>query len=118
MRGVAAAIASSGTEVFAYTKLPGMVFWSGIQPRKPRGWENTRIWQAGITTPAIHRIEQNGFGEFLLSRVKYIAEANLSERQQNQLQQALQKDPERSRNSHSAHVFLTELDWKIRQRRP
>ncbi|HVB22675.1 MAG TPA: hypothetical protein VNG51_12075 [Ktedonobacteraceae bacterium] len=37
LRAIDATIASTSKEVFAYTKLPGIVFWSGIDPERPKG---------------------------------------------------------------------------------
>lgn len=116
LRGIDATIAYSSKEVYAYTKLPGIVFWSGIYPNRPKGWQNTQIKQSGVTTTNTHRIEANGFAEFLMGRIEIAAQGQLSERQQRQINQTILKDPERFIKSHSMEVFSAEQIWKSWQK--
>ena len=116
LRGIDATIASSSKEVAAYTKLPGIIFWSGIYPDRPKGWQNTQIRRSGVMDTSTHRIEANGFGEFLMSRVEIVAQTQLSEKQQEKLNQSVVKNPERFLKSSSMQVGLAEQYWKNRQR--
>lgn len=112
LRGIDATIAYTSKEVYAYTKLPGIVFWSGIHPDRPKGWQNTQIRRSGVTETHTHKIEANGFGEFLMERAKIVAQAQVSERQQEQISQTILKNRERFTKSRSMQVFEAEQFWK------
>jgi hypothetical protein len=111
LRGVDATIAYASKEVYAYTKFPGIVFWSGIKPAQPKGWENTRIRSKGTINTHTQRIEANGFAEFLIGRVDIAAKARPSENQQEKISQALLKDQERFIKSCSMQVLQAEVIW-------
>lgn len=111
LRSIDATVAYASKEVYAYTKLPGIVFWSGIYPDQPKGWQNTRIRRSGnIQTQ--QTIEDNGFVEFLMGRTQILAKTQLSERQQEKINQTIAKNPARFIHSESAQIFQTEQFWK------
>lgn len=113
LRGIDSTIVFSSKDVFAYTKLPGVIFWSGIQPSKPEGWEKTLISRSGIIeTP--QGVAQPGFGDFLLDRAKITLRlmSNMSERQRERIGWSALKDPERAIASRSFEVYLAEKFWQ------
>ena len=116
LRGIDATIAYTSKDVYAYTKLPGIVFWSGIHPDRPKGWQNTQIRRSGVTNTHTHRVEANGFGEFLMGRVEIVAQTQVSERQQEQISQTVLKNRERFMQSSSMDVFRAEQFWKSQQK--
>ncbi len=92
-------------EAYAYTKLPGIVFWSGIQPPEPRGWSNTRIFQEGeITFP--RQVSDPRFRGFFLSHAQEVAKMSaMSTRQQEKIKGALPRNRQRVLASHSLGLY-------------
>lgn len=119
LRGIDSTIVSSSKKVFAYTKLPGLIFWTAIQPPKPEGWEKTQIFRSGIIgTP--QSITQPEFGPFLLDRIKItdkILMSDISERQMKQIEQCALKNPEKVIASRSFEVHLAERFWQERKKK-
>ncbi len=116
LRGVDSTIVYSSKEVFVYTKLPGFIFWSAIQPPKAVGWKNTMISESGIIEPPQY-ISQQGFGDFLLERaaVGLKLKKNLSEKQREQIIKSVLKNPEKTINSEGFKVVL--IDKYLRNRK-
>lgn len=117
LRGIDSTIVSSSKEAFAYTKLPGLIFWSGIQPPKPEGWKKTLISRTGIIESP-QSVEEPGFGDFLLDRAKIALRlmSSISESQQERIGQAIFEDPERAIASGSFEVYLAERFWQERKK--
>lgn len=112
MRSFDSTIAHSSKQVLAYTKLPSLIFWSGIEPPKVEGWENSLISREGtMKTP--QRVVQPGFGEFLFNRAKIAMEemSKVSQRQHNRIMQAALKDPERTFAPRPFEVYLADKFW-------
>ena len=114
LRGIDAAIPASNAEVFVYAKLPGMVFFSGVRPAQPAGWENTQICLEGTISASDQHVTQGTFGEFLLERVRQAWPCldALSTRQEQKIIEAMTKDRARTRRSQSLQVHLAEWLWK------
>jgi len=102
-------IASSARQAFAYTKLPGFIFWSGIRPPKPEGWDGTRISQRGVIDGR-QRVAQRGFGEFVVDRCKNVTArmSNISDKQHERIVQTALKDPDKAIASLSHRCFLAD----------
>ena len=106
-------IASSPQKVFVYTHFPGFIFWSGVQPPKPEGWEGTLISRSGIIGPPQH-LRQPGFLEFLFDRTKSAMGlmANISERQRGQIGHTFLNNQENMATSKSFEVYSADEAWK------
>jgi hypothetical protein len=107
LRGFDSTIAFSEKEVFAYTKLPGFIFCSGISPPKLKGWNKTLIKKEGIIE-ANQSISQPGFGDFLLNRssLGVKLKKDLSEKQKEIIIKSLLKNPEKSLRSTGFKTYL------------
>ena len=113
LRGIDTTLAYDEAEIYAYSKLPGMVFWCGIEPPERQGWEGTLILDHGsMSTP--QSTEDNEFGNFLHSRVDFAAESikKTSEKQRQQVHQTALKDPTRLKNSQSLQTYIAEEYWR------
>jgi hypothetical protein len=106
MRSVDHAIAASPTQAFAYIKLPGIIFCSGIMPPAPQGWSNTEIKEHGILSPP-QKTAQQSFMDFLLSRLDEV-DFNIGENQMNKIAKSIKEDPKRLEQSESLRVWLAD----------
>jgi len=115
LRSIDSTIAYHPKYVQAYTKLPSMIFWSGILPAKPPGWEGTIIKQTG-TIGMPQRVRQKGFGPFLSDRVREVRShmKGMSDKQRQRITDQVLADPERSVNSKSFEAFRVEQRLKNR----
>jgi hypothetical protein len=110
LRSVDQFIAASSDEAYAYTKLPGLIFWSGIQPPSPEGWQRTLIEAVGsIGSPQF--ISQPGFGPFFLEQAKGFGEvkSKMSERQRRKIHEAFLANRDKALVSQSFEIFLAKL---------
>lgn len=113
LRSIDTTLAYDETEIYVYSKLPGIVFWCGVEPSERRGWEGTLISECGsMGTPQY--TEDDAFGSFLHSRVDMAAKSieKTSEKQREQVHQSALKDPTRLKNSHSLKTFVAEEYWR------
>ena len=113
LRGVDATVVSSSQNVFVYTKLPGLIFWSGVKPAKPEGWEGTLVSRKGVIGTN-QEVSQAGFGDFLVDRVHQGSKLfnKISSRQRERIGQALLENPERSIKSRTFETYLAERLWQ------
>ena len=114
-RGFDSTIVSNGVFIAAYTKLPGIVFFSTIRPIGTTKWKGTRISRQGVLR-INQTVEDERFGDFIASRVKMITtiEAKLSQKQQDQINKSIMDDPERAANSESLNTYLLEKELRKR----
>lgn len=96
LRGIDSTIAFSRSTVFAYTKLPGIIFWTGIHPQKLDGWGNTLILENGVVNLP-QRVDDGNFGKFLLDRARQVGDmmSSISKAQVDKLSVDALKDPKR-----------------------
>lgn len=116
LTAVDSTLASTDEEVWAYTKLPGIAFWSGVHPPHVPGWRGGLIAPKGfISSPQI--VEQGEFGAFLNERVNMTTElfSQTSDTQREKIHQSALQDPERLLNSKSLEVFLADSYWRERR---
>ena len=109
LRTIGAEIASTPTEVFVYTKLPGLIFWSFVEPAHIEGLEGTYIYPRGIiaSSQKLTRVE---LGNFLMDRAKHAdLRVSMSPKQRQKLANAFLKDPELTRSSHSFEVLRYDI---------
>lgn len=113
LRGFDSTIVYNSTQVFSYTKLPGLIFWSSIKPYKLEGWCNTLISKEGVIKPP-QSISQAEFAEYLLDRamIGLRIKEKLSTKQRDQIIKTLLKNPEKTINSNSFKVWLREKSLK------
>lgn len=119
LRAVDTTLPSSSTKVFAYTKLPGIIFWSAIHPPKPAGqYENSLVSKDG-TIQARQRIVDADFPNFLIHRVKTAMEqmAGISPKQLEKMEQSAMMDPARALNSQDFALFVWQTLREKRKRR-
>ena len=117
LRSVDTTLASGSTKVFAFTKLPGIIFWSCICPTKPAGqFENTIVLNgATIRTP--QSIKDTDFAGFLQHRVQTTAELmkGISGRQIRKMEETARKNPDRVLRSQDFSIFLS---GQLRKQKP
>jgi hypothetical protein len=92
--------------IFAYTKLPGIVFWTTIHPFYAEEWQNTLIAKQG--TLQAPQVSATDLGDMVESRVgKMMTDiGSISERQRQQIHRTLENDPLKFKGSTA---------WKILQ---
>ena len=119
LRAVDASIFANKSEVYAYAKLPSMIFFAGIFPRRPSKWKNTRLHERGKIMASNQEVSHSVFVEFYLNRAKQgrALWENMSPKQQEKIEKSISSDPERSINSDSFQVYLAEQYWEKRQKR-
>jgi hypothetical protein len=104
-------LASNSVLISAYTKLPGIIFYSAIRPTKPVGWQGTRIAKKGtITSHQVGGSER--FGAFIGGRVKVVADINISEKQRERINTDMMIDPDRTALSDSFQTHLLEQELR------
>jgi hypothetical protein len=113
LRGVDGTIVSGGQVVYAFTKLPGMVFWTGIEPPTIDGWENTKIERAGIIGPN-QRVDDGVFLEFFLDRAAMTSGmmAAMSDTQQDRIAESLRQNPDRVAKSQTIEAIRADERWR------
>jgi len=116
LRGVDGTLPFSQEQITAYAKLPGLLFWSGIQPAALSGWSRTLIETSGVMAPP-QTIQDGAFAGFLLHRVEQATElmTGMSERQRAEIAQRIMADPERLRDSPVWRVIEAEEYWRQRR---
>lgn len=118
LRCVDATIVKSSKSIFVYTKLPGMIFWTGVQPADIPGWHGTRILQQGNISRG-QTVDQPGWGEWLVKRVEEINGymSGMSDRQAQRIEQRLMSDPDRALRSNTYKAVEADNYWDKRQGR-
>lgn len=108
LRGVDGTLPASAGQVWVYTKLPGMIFWSGVNPPATKGWHNTTIGEGGVIGLP-QRMDQPGVADFF-TRIQIAAQASaaLSEKQRKRIRETIQRDPARFASSPAAGVLAAE----------
>lgn len=111
LRSVDATFPTNNTELAVYTKLPGMIFFSSVHPKKLVGWENTKILDSGIIGTSRQGVTNPRFGAFLLHRACRVIESfdKLSDRQDRKITESIKRNPARALASRSFQVRLMEL---------
>lgn len=92
LRSIDVTIASNGNSTsFIYTKLPGIIINSHITPTNMKGWHNTLINKEGtITFPQLCEVE--GYGDFLGSRIKESRNYDISDNQQQKIEDSFKNN--------------------------
>lgn len=118
LRGIDATVPASSKEVAVYVKLPGIIFVSGVHPKKPDGWMNTKINFHGLISASNQVVDSTWLGEFLLDRVQQSTKLmdSTSMKQNLKIVDSILKDPKRSLGSSSYFVHLVENYWKRTQK--
>jgi hypothetical protein len=111
LRSVDATLPASDTELAVYTKLPGMIFFSSVHPKRLVGWNNTMILSSGILLSSRQTVTNSHFAEFLLKRASRVVKSfdKLSDRQDAKITESMKKDTARTLGSRSFQVHLIEL---------
>lgn len=110
LRAVDLAVALEQSSTAVYLKLPGLVFWSCIDPASPAGWTGTQINRRGqIHTP--QQVTNLDLGTYMMRRFGqvYLRRQALSPRQQQVVDETVAKNPDRHLQSESFRM------WKERQ---
>lgn len=102
------AIAYSSESIFAYTKLPGIAFWSTIYPIEATGWMNTQILERG--TMQDKQVAPHLFSDFIQGRIKLLttSRANMSERERERIRQAILSNLDGVANSKVFQILLAD----------
>jgi len=114
LRSIDATLPANSSEVAVYTKLPCIVFFSGVQPSKLTGWKSTQIFQRGTIETASQEVRNIRFGEFLKYRVIEAGRASsaMSEKQEKIVSTTMLKDPDRTIKSRSFEVNFIDWYWE------
>lgn len=115
MRSADATLVCGHRLVASYVKLPGMVFWSAIQPPHAAGWENTLITHQGAI--ALPQTVDTNVLQFLLQRASLIqsSRAALSGKQVDVMARSMWADEHRTTHSQSFQTYLAERTLQERQ---
>ncbi len=118
LRSVDIEIAHTSTEVFVYTKLPGLIFWCFIEPPHSAGLEGTRIYHQG-TIELPQRLTRLELGNFIMDRAKFVNQMPIlmSSKQHQKVVNDLLKDPEHTRASHTFEVIQHDIFRKSNKRK-
>jgi hypothetical protein len=92
-----------------------MVFFSGVHPKTPVGWKNTRVFQRGEISASLQEITDPLFGDFFLDRAQQAMRLGISERQERKIIEKVRQNSMRSLQSQSFQVYLAEEYWKKRR---
>jgi hypothetical protein len=111
LRSVDATLPASDAELAVYTKLPGMIFFSSVHPKRLVGWEKTMISSSGAISSSRQRVTHSRFGDFLLHRAGRVIGSfdKLSDRQDRKIAESMGKDIARTLKSNSFQVYFMEL---------
>ncbi|MBN2102093.1 MAG: hypothetical protein JW716_04450 [Candidatus Aenigmarchaeota archaeon] len=116
MRSVDATIASNSERIFIYSKFPGIIIISLIQPQSSERNDGSKIaFKGKINLPCTYYFE-NGLYEFLISRASIIDNKPLSGRSLQKVVSDMLKNPDRVLNSKSYQAFLETQSWKMKKR--
>lgn len=116
LRAIDAEIVNTSTEVFVYTKLPGLIFWSFVKPAHTQGLEGTRIYPRGIIA-TYQKVASLELGNFLKDRAKHAdLRVSMSPKQRQKLANAFLKDPQHTRSSHSFEVLRYDISGSRNKR--
>lgn len=100
--------------VYMYFLIPGMLFFSSIQPTKLRSCKGTLIGKKGEFRPA-QVLGEGEIGSFLISRAEAISAANVSEKQheimKNDLSKVLAKEKDISKLRKKAESIIADGHW-------
>jgi hypothetical protein len=112
LRSVDATIVCSSLSLFVYTKLPGMIFWTGVCPAAVPGWSQTQILQRG-NIDRKQTVNQPGWGEWLVGRVEQVngLMSGMSERQAARIEEKLRNDPQRTLASNTYEAVQADNYW-------
>lgn len=96
---------SGQTHFGTYVKIPGIVFMSSIEPQRRPGWDGAEITVAGtLGNPVEYR--DSDFWNFYKRRAERVSGmVVLSPRQEEKIQQALLRNPERALASKTAEAI-------------
>jgi hypothetical protein len=103
--------------IYAYSKLPHMFFWSGIDPVRPEGLRGTLIKKKGkIGLNQI--IKSQDFTHFIAGRVREVRGymAGMSDKQKEKIAKMTLADLDKTINSKSFQAFLAEQAYRQSQR--
>jgi hypothetical protein len=98
-----------GGRIFAYTKLPWMVFVTSIHPHRLEGWNKTLIERRGKISPP-QEIVDGIFGRLLIDRAELALDHKLPKWRQEALLRSTQKNPQRWLESDSLELYIAEKD--------
>lgn len=113
LRTVDGTTAYSSEVVFVYSKLPGVIIVSHIQPENMKGWSRTRVSNKGnLKIPQAISVE--GFGDFLNHRIRETNRltSEMSELQRQKIGQNVKNDLEKLHNSKSFEAIQADLFLK------
>ena len=98
----------SAVRAGTYIKLPGMVFWTYVNPPDPGGWRGTRIGKRGTMRSARQHVSDGLFGQFLVDRAEevFVRAKGLSARQRLKIESSITQNPDRAANSLSFAAYL------------
>jgi hypothetical protein len=114
LRATDLTIPANDYNVFVYVKLPSMVFLSGVFPKQPVGWKNTRIFESGQIGTSNQVVSDEIFGEFFLDRALQGAKLmnHMSDKQKKKITDDIASDPSKSLQSKSFIAVMADQYWK------
>lgn len=110
LRAVDATPATAEGRYRVYVKLPGIIFWSCIDPPSTTDWEGTRIEHTGVLS-APQKVTEASFGNLVVERARWsLAKlGRLSSRQRAVLDEAIRRDPDRVIESGTSEAILADM---------
>lgn len=114
LRATDLTIPANDHDVFAYVKLPSMVFFSGVFPKQPAGWKNTSIFESGRIDSSNQTVSDGIFGEFFLDRVSQGEKlmSYMSDKQKKKITEGIASNPSKSLQSKSFIAVMADQYWK------
>lgn len=114
LRGFDYSYIATKHRVYMYFLVPGMLFFSSIQPTKLRSCKGTLIGKKGEFRPA-QVLGEGEIGSFLLSRVEALSAASVSEKQNEIMKKDLQKEIAKEKDSaklrKKAEAIIADGHW-------
>lgn len=117
LRTVDSTLVGNKSSVVAYTKFPGFIFWSPIEPCVQVGWQGTLVEDAGVIGPP-QNVLDGGLAQFLVGRTTLV-EQNLKRRSAKQVERIFEdmlKQPRRALQSRSHEAHMAEEALRAKRR--
>lgn len=115
-RGATAGVYERENSLCAFARLPGMTFWSPINPTKANGFSGTKIDQRGRMGPQV--ISNEMFDSFLHQQIKVMSNLNYSEKQKVKISETTEEHLSKLTDDQRAAALIPYLlDEEISKRR-
>lgn len=113
LRASDSTLGSDGSDLVAYTKLPGILFCAAIEPRRRAGWPRSRICSSG-TIRTGQPLNDSDVWSLLLNRVGLFGSTmqGMSPTQLEKIEASVDAEPERAIRSRTYEAFLANRELR------